>query len=357
MKTRLATGREAGPTRVMLVDDSAVVRGIMRRWIDALDGFEVIATAINGQEAIDEAVNKQPDIVVLDLEMPVTSGMEALPEIRRILPNAKILIASTLSKRNARVSLQAMNAGADEYIAKPSSGEDRSAFETDLAQKIQGLAVREHSAQLSSRNSALRAYRWQGFPRYIGIGSSTGGPKALSKLLGGLKGRLLESAVLVTQHMPRQFTELFGDDLAKTAGLEGGQACDGAPIRPGQLYLAPGGAHMRIENRNGTPVIELDTGAPINFCKPAVDPMLRSIADFDGENSLALVLTGMGSDGALGALDVAKSGGLVMAQDEASSTVWGMPGATVELGAAHKTMSIDGMVAEISKIILARGGK
>ena len=357
MVTRLAVGRDAGLARVMLVDDSAVIRGIMRRWIDAEPTMMVVATAINGQEALKEAARTQPDIIILDLEMPVLSGLEALPQLSKTAPNAKILIASTLSTRNARISLQAMNAGATDYLAKPQAGEGRDQFKAELISKLVGFVDAKRLRPIAPSKVAPTSMpnAWKGKPKIIGIGASTGGPRALTDLLSGLKGRLSRISVMVTQHMPRQFTELLGEDLANCAGLKGGQAKEGEPILPGHLYLAPGGAHMRAVQIGSSHFVELDDGPPINFCKPAVDPMFQSLATLYGEDCMGVVLTGMGSDGAIGAKMIRDENGYVLAQDEASSAVWGMPGAAVAAGAAHAILPVNRMIPEISKMILARG--
>jgi len=323
--------------RVMLVDDSAIVRGIMRRWIDAEPGLDVVGSATNGEQAISEAKKCLPDVIVLDLEMPVLSGIDALPILKGCLPDAKILISSALSTRNATVSLAALNAGAADYIAKPDQNTPKENFRAGLLQKLHGLNPQE-DIRLTQPPSELVTHdrRWQGSMSALLIGASTGGPQALSQLFSSLKGSLHNVSVFVTQHLPEPFTRPLGDELATAAGLTGGQAIDGEIVTSGRLYLAPGGFHMRVDCLGEERRIRLDDGPSINFCKPAVDPMFQSASDCFGPDCVAVVLTGMGSDGALGTKTIQRNGGIVIAQDQASSIVWGMPAAAIATGAvAH----------------------
>lgn len=271
MEARKVPGVVASSVRVMLVDDSAVIRGIMRRWIDAERGLDVVASAINGQEAIAEARRVQPDIIILDLEMPVLSGMDALPELRKVCANAKILIASTLTTRNARASLAAMRAGATDYLAKPDAATSRDVFRIELLEKLHALGG-ERDAVCSAEGGKVvglsKAKRWRGNMKALAVGASTGGPQALNEVFGALAGKFDNCAVFVTQHMPAHFTKLLGDDIAQRIGLPGGEAVDGEPVVPGRLFMAPGGYHMRLAEIDGKLRIELGNEAAINFCKP-----------------------------------------------------------------------------------------
>lgn len=343
MKARMVPGATAPSVRVMLVDDSAVIRGIMRRWIDAERGLDVVGSAINGHEAISEAQRVQPDVIILDLEMPVMSGMDALPELKTLLPHVKILIASTLTTRNARASLAAMRAGATDYLAKPDAAVSREHFREQLLGKLRALGGSKNStdgAPIANVDGLKKSKRWQGQMRALAIGASTGGPQALNELFGALSEQFSDCAVFVTQHMPAHFTKLLGDDLAERIGLPGGEAKDGELVVPGRLYMAPGGFHMRIVEEAGALRIALGDDDAINFCKPAVDPMFASIGTHFGADCAAVVLTGMGSDGANGAKLVHEKGGLVLAQDQATSTVWGMPGAAVAAGAVDQMLPL-----------------
>lgn len=352
----------ADQTRVMLVEDSAVVRGMVRKWLQTIPGIEVVESAENGQVAIDRVADLRPDIIILDIEMPVMDGITALPTLLRKAPKAKVLVASTLSRRNAEISLKAMNLGASDCIAKPSFVHDgnaaRAQFQDDLVRKIEGMA-HAHKVVPASKDgdgwapmpSAGSTFSFRKpslvAPRVLVIGSSTGGPAALTRVFNDAKSIMAGMPILVAQHMPPTFTTLLGEKLASTAGLQGGEAHDGQPLLPGHLYVAPGGKHMRVQQKGGQAVVALDDGPPINHCRPAVDPLFESAAGVFGNATLAAVLTGMGSDGALGAERIADAGGTVLAQDAASSIVWGMPGAVAARGAASALIDLSEMGARL----------
>ncbi len=375
--------------RVMLVEDSAVVRGMIRGWLETMDGIEVVAAADNGQVALNKVAMARPDVIILDIEMPVMDGLTALPGLLRAAPGVKVLVASTLSRRNAQVTLKAMNLGAADYLAKPSFAKDgvdaRAVFREELIGKVSGLVGLNLISPLSGNAKGAQQktpakpvvpktsphQRWGTIPapesdfslrkvsritpRVLAIGSSTGGPAALSKVMTELKGRLDHLPVLVTQHMPPTFTALLGESLCRLSGLDGGEATDGEEILPGRIYVAPGGFHMRVQAQGAGFVVALEDGAPINHCKPAVDPMFESVAKAYGGSALALVLTGMGTDGAAGATKIADAGGSVFAQDEKSSIVWGMPGAAMAAGACVEAIALDKIALRVSNILMSKG--
>lgn len=378
-----------GQARVMLVEDSAVVRGMIRGWLDPLKGVEIVAAADNGQVALNMVKTARPDIIILDIEMPVMDGLSALPGLLRGAPGVKVLVASTLSRRNAEVTLKAMTLGAADYLAKPSfvrDGNDaRDMFREELIGKVSGLAgldfangsgeaySREEGGASADKNhiaakTASTSQRWGAIPsatskfrlrkpslvapRVLAIGSSTGGPAALSKMLGGLKGRLGRVPVLVTQHMPATFTALLGQSLCRLSGLEGGEAKQGEKVVAGKIYVAPGGFHMRVKQQGDEVIIDLEDGPAINHCKPAVDPMFESLAKIYRSSVLGVVLTGMGGDGAAGAVKIADAGGSVFVQDEKSSIVWGMPGAAMEAGACVEALDLEKLGHRIGNLLV-----
>ncbi len=383
--------------RVMLVEDSAVVRGMIRGWLDPLDGVEIVAAADNGQVALNMIKTARPDIIILDIEMPVMDGLTALPGLLRGAPGVKVLVASTLSRRNAEVTLKAMALGAVDYLAKPSFARDgndaRAIFREELIGKISGLAglepvvtrtsgpnmkindapVLAGGQRIGTAKLASGSQRWGAIPaatskfklrkpslvapRILAIGSSTGGPAALSKMLGSLKGQLGRVPVLITQHMPATFTALLGESLCRLTGLEGGEAKQGEKVKAGKIYVAPGGFHMRVKQQGSDVLIDLEDGAAINHCKPAVDPMFESLAKIYRSSILGVVLTGMGGDGALGAVKIADAGGSVFAQDEKSSIVWGMPGAAMEAGACVEALDLEKLGHRIGNLLISRGKK
>lgn len=337
--------------KVMIVDDSAVVRGVVRRLLEADGGLEVAATATNGEAALRELRRCAVDVVLLDIEMPVMGGLDALRRIVADHPSVKVIMVSTLTRRNAEISLEALRIGAADYVAKPEAGIAVAAeFGRDLIAKVKALAAsrgpRPVSAPLSpGRMTASPATRYgcvrRPLARVLGIAASTGGPPALLKLFRALQGGEGRQPILVTQHMPATFTALLAEQIERAAGRPCAEGRDGEAIQPGRIYVAPGGWHMTVENGPTSPVIRLDQGAPEHFCRPAADPMLRSLAAVYGDGVLAAILTGMGSDGALGCAAVARAGGRFIAQDQASSAVWGMPAAAAGTGLAEAILPLD----------------
>lgn len=362
-------------TRVMLVEDSAVVRGMMRNWLEHLDGVEVVATAQNGQIAIDMVKAAAPDIIILDIEMPVMDGITALPQLLRMAPHARIFMASTLTNRNAQISLKALQLGATDYIAKPSFARDgnsaRDDFKAELLRKIEGLSGSAH--RVHQERTVAPGAGWMPIPspgtqftlrrmsttppRILLFGSSTGGPAALTKVFEALRGKLSRFPVLVVQHMPPTFTRLLAEKLSAAAEIAGAEAVSNEPLLPGRLYVAPGGLHMRLRRVGADIRIALDDGPPINHCRPAVDPMFESAAQIFGSAVLSVVLTGMGSDGARGAVAIAEKGGSVLAQDESTSVVWGMPGATAAMGAAAEILPLERIGNRIAGLIGGRSSR
>ncbi|HEY0331861.1 MAG TPA: chemotaxis response regulator protein-glutamate methylesterase [Rhodopseudomonas sp.] len=348
------------PLRVMVVDDSVVIRGLISRWIEAEPDMVVVASLRTGLDAVNQVERVKPDVAVLDIEMPELDGISALPQLLAKQRNLIIIMASTLTRRNAEISFKALSLGAADYIPKPESTREASAadiFRHDLLQKVRSLGARVRrrvqtspgavsapavvrprepapplvpshapSAPLLRRALGLTA------PRVLLIGSSTGGPQALMTLVAEIGPVIDRFPVLITQHMPPTFTTILAEHLARTSHRPAHEGIDGDIIKPGQIYLAPGGKHMRVARQGANAVIALDDGPAVNFCKPAVDPLFISAIEVWQSAIMAVVLTGMGSDGMRGGKDIVAAGGSVIAQDEASSVVWGMPGAAANAG-------------------------
>lgn len=354
------------PIKVMIVDDSVFMRGILSKWLGESGEFTVVGTHPNGRRAADDVQSSQPDVVILDLEMPDMDGLTALPLILERKANTAVLVASALSRRGAEVSLRALTLGAADYLPKPDSARGPVAaeeFRAELLAKARSLGqrVRRRSMPrppvgstagtpaagtpatapaaapvriggLPRTDGKLRAYSRMP-PALLAIGSSTGGPQALTKLFADIGPFIGRVPVLVVQHMPPTFTAILAEHIARASGRRCAEGRDGEDLVAGQIYVAPGGLHMDVAQSGGVSRIRLLDTAPVNFCKPAVDPMFESVAGIYGAAALGVVLTGMGSDGARGALKIADLGGSVIAQDEESSVVWGMPGATAAIGA------------------------
>jgi len=362
MTLAVTSATPAAPTtgrriRVMLVDDAIVVRGLFARWVEAESDLELVASLRTGREAVNQLDRCNPDVVVLDVEMPELDGIAALPLLLQKRRDLVVIMASTVTRRNAEISLKALSLGAADYIAKPASSRDVTAsvsFRRDLIEKIRQLGLRaKRLHQLpQARSSApaapkpvlvpagrAAAHHHDGAqtplslrpmpgtpPRVLLIGSSTGGPQALDVLAGQIGGVIERAPVLITQHMPATFTAILAEHIARIAKCPVREAKDGEEINAGTIYFAPGGKHMTVARRDGVAVIAINDGPLVNFCKPAVDPLFTSGAAVWGSKVLALVLTGMGADGLAGAREIVAAGGHVLAQDEATSVVWGMPG-------------------------------
>lgn len=335
--------------RVMVVDDSAVVRGLITRHLNAEAGIEVIASAANGELALAELSRREVDVVVLDIEMPVMDGLTALREIVARHPGVRVVMASTLTRRNAEISMKALHLGASDYVAKPETGlAGAEQFRRELAAKVRAIAVRRPATASGAPTRAApvvaappapaRPPRTR--PGVILIGASTGGPPALLRLFAAIRGAV-EQPILLTQHMPATFTALLAEQLARIGDRPCAEARDGDRIRPGHCYVAPGGWHMTVARDGAMPVLRLNQDPPENFCRPAVDPLFRTAAQVFGTGALGVILTGMGSDGAHGCEALVRAGGHFIVQDEASSVVWGMPGAAAATGLAGGVLPLD----------------
>jgi two-component system chemotaxis response regulator CheB len=360
----------------MVVDDSVVIRGLISRWVDAEPDMEVAASLRTGLDAVNQLDRIKPDVAVLDIEMPELDGISALPQLLAKKRDLIVIMASTLTRRNAEISFKALALGASDYIPKPESTREIAAaeiFRHDLIQKIRtlGAKVRRAAPVVASpalapslpadRAAALarpavpppallrRAFGLQA-PRVLVIGSSTGGPQALLTLVTGLGPVIDRYPVLITQHMPPTFTTILAEHLARSSRHPAHEAVDGEPVRAGQIYLAPGGRHMRVVRHGVEAAIALDDGPPVNFCKPAVDPLFTSAIDVWQGGVLAAILTGMGSDGMRGGKEIVAAGGSVIAQDEATSVVWGMPGAAVNAGICAAILPLNQIAPKVIRV-------
>jgi two-component system chemotaxis response regulator CheB len=356
----------------MVVDDSVVIRGLISRWIEAEPDMVLAASLRNGQDAVNQVDRVHPDVAVLDIEMPELDGISALPLLLAKKRNLVIIMASTLTRRNAEVSFKALSLGASDYIPKPETTRDPNAAETfrhDLLQKIRHLGARARRrspaspplAPVIGRAPAARPcppapapFVKRAFtataPKALLIGSSTGGPQALMALVGEIGTVIDRFPVLITQHMPPTFTTILAEHLARTSHRPAHEAVHGEIVKPGQIYLAPGGCHMRVVRQSGNVTIALDNGPAVNFCKPAVDPLFLSAIDVWQGGVLAVVLTGMGSDGMRGGKEIVAAGGNIIAQDEATSVVWGMPGAAAHAGICAAVLPLNQIAPKLVRL-------
>lgn len=399
-------GAVTDPVRVMVVDDAVVVRGLIGRWLDEDPALAVVASHRNGKLAVEDVVRSNPDVVVLDVEMPEMDGLTALPLLLKQKPNLVVVMASTLTRRNAEISLKCLSLGAADYVPKPESNSSVSTspeFKNEIVQKVKALGLRarqragrpvqgaglpgptvrpgaamphapapartpfsspaagasraglqplrpEPAKAASGAAIVTRSYS-NVAPRVLLIGSSTGGPQALTRLFGEIGKSIGNIPVLVTQHMPATFTAILAEHLTKASGRRAAEGVHGEPLMPGRIYVAPGGRHMVIGKEGGDTVVHLNDLPPVNFCKPAVDPLFQSAVPYFGAAILSVVLTGMGHDGAAGAKVIAQAGGSVIAQDEESSVVWGMPGAVAQAGVASEILPLGQIGAKIVRLV------
>jgi two-component system chemotaxis response regulator CheB len=359
----------------MVVDDSAVIRGLLTKTLETDAEIKVVSTVGNGQAAVDAVKRADIDVIVLDIEMPVMDGLTALPKLLEARPGVQIIMASTLTLKGASVSMKALSLGAADYLSKPTTTtgiSTASDFKRDLVEKVKswGLVARRKrglppgSAAAPGSNVpappkklypgavTLRATApVPGKVDCLAIGSSTGGPQALFAVFRAL-GKVERMPVFVTQHMPATFTTILAEHLAQASGMPAAEAKDGEAALPGRIYVAPGDFHMTVESQGTSLVVRLNKNPPENFCRPAVDPMLRSIAKVYGNRTLFVMLTGMGQDGLKGARELVAAGSTVIAQDEASSVVWGMPGAVATAGLCTAVLPLNEIGAYVKKVLV-----
>jgi len=381
----------SGPIRVMVVDDSAVIRGLITRMLESDSDVDVVASVGNGQLAVNSLERNPVDVIILDIEMPVMDGLTALPKLIAVDKSVKIIMASTLTARNAEVSIKALSMGATDYVPKPSTSREISGendFRRDLLEKVKSLgAMRRHEvggtvskrqapapspsatagAKPAEKSSEIPS-KWElrdpsnvklreagkMKPDILAIGSSTGGPQALFEFLKGLQ-KSINIPVVITQHMPATFTTILAEHISRMSGWDCKEAKTGDRLEPGKILLAPGDYHMLIEQKGTDRVVRITQDPPENFCRPAVDPMLRSVVKVFGPRVLTVILTGMGNDGEKGSKVVVDAGGTVISQDEKSSVVWGMPGAVATAGLCSAVLPLNELAGYVMNFIARKG--
>ncbi len=344
-----------GRVRVLIVDDSALVRRLLMEVLSSEPDIEVVGTASSAAIALSRIATLSPDVVTLDIEMPDMSGLELLAEIRKRAPRLPVIMFSSLTQRGAATTLDALALGATDYVTKPSGAAGRDAaleqVRTQLVPKLRVLAPRaQPSAERLTPAQRLERISLGETQRVsvLAVGCSTGGPNALAEIFSRLPASLAVPVVIV-QHMPPLFTRMLADRLAASCPLRFCEASHGDVLTPGGVWIAPGDQHMRVVRDGISVAVALDRGPPENSCRPAVDVLFRSVAEVYGERSLALVLTGMGQDGLRGAEAIQARGGRIVAQDEATSVVWGMPGHIVKHGLAGSILPLNEIADDVAR--------
>jgi two-component system chemotaxis response regulator CheB len=348
-----------GKIRVLVVDDSVVIRRLVSDVLSSDAEIEVAGVAANGRIALEKIAQLNPDVVTLDVEMPEMDGLQTLKHIRRTYPRLVVIMFSTLTGRGAATTIDALSSGASDYVAKPANvGRATAGIETiraELIPKIKALCGRTAVAltkrenlrsvlqpRLSRRKLGAKFCR----PEILAIGASTGGPNALATIIPALPASF-PLPIVIVQHMPPIFTRLLAERLAANSSITVREGVEGAELKPGGAWIAPGSFHMALEKTGTCSRIRLHQEAPENSCRPAVDVLFRSVVKLYGPATLAVILTGMGQDGFRGCQEIYQAGGQILAQDEASSVVWGMPGFVARAELADKVMPLNQLAGEI----------
>ncbi len=362
---------EARRIRVLVVDDSTVFLRILVEILGADDRIEVVGTAVNGKIALEKIEDLRPDVITLDLEMPEMGGLETLAELRRRFFELPVIVFSAPNEAGAVGVLAALRGGASDYVTKPPQvARIADAVDALQAELIPRICALHASAQRSARtreaagpdfeipvatpsSQPMHAAAPTATPEIVVIGTSTGGPRALQAILPNLPASF-PVPILVVQHMPASFTPTFAQSLDQRCRLEVREAFEGAEARPGQVWIAPGDHHMTVERTTAGCRLHLDQRPKENSCRPAVDALFRSVARAFGPRTLALVLTGMGSDGTEGARVLRQAGARIVIQDEPSSVVWGMPGSIASARLADQVLPQDEIAPFLERSVGAR---
>ena len=368
--------------RVLVVDDSLVIRGMIRQILKREDDIEIISTSTNGLEAVENYKSYRPDIVLMDIEMPEMNGIDAVRRIINDDKKAKIIMCSTLTHKGAEITIEAMEAGATDYIAKPTADDPKDgplSFPVQLVTKIRQISGKGTGPKISHERlpadptnikttlvESAKVFATEDkpvttrlippnfkTPKAIAIGSSTGGLEPIFSVLKELASDLTVP-VFITQHMPATFTKILAQHIRDRTGLDAHEAADGMVVKNGTVYVAQGGKHLSVSKKGDDVICNLLDTPPENYCKPSADPMFRSVLEVYKSQIIVVVLTGMGNDGLIGARQLVEGGNnILFAQDKTTSVVWGMPGAVAKAGLCHGIMPPDGIGKKIAGLLKA----
>ena len=345
--------------KVLVVDDSAVVRQLLTELLGSDPGIEVVGTAADPLLAREKIKRLNPDVLTLDVEMPRMDGLAFLENIMRLRP-MPVLMVSSLTERGADITLQALALGAVDFVTKPRldvarglgeyAGEIIAKVKAAARARVQGLArpAQRLEPVAAARPATPTAARFRTTDRLIAIGASAGGTEAIRVVLEQMPPDA--PAIVLTQHIPGGFSRALVDRLDRDSQMLVREASDGEAVLPGHAYLPPGDRHLRVIRDGARWRCRIDDGPPVNRHRPAVDVLFRSVAQSAGANAVAAILTGMGDDGARGLLELRQAGAATLVQDEATSVVWGMPGAAFKLGAAQEVLPLDRIATRLLEL-------
>ncbi|HMJ18825.1 MAG TPA: chemotaxis response regulator protein-glutamate methylesterase [Gemmatimonadaceae bacterium] len=349
-------------TTVLVVDDSAFMRKLIAEMVESSGEYRVVGTATDGVEALEQVRALSPDIVTLDIEMPRLDGLQALEQIMKEMPRPVVMLSAAGSEHGNEMTLRALDRGAIEFVRKPSGPisidlltvREELAAALNAARAVNMAGVKTPQAptarvtvDVTGKTSAVSA------TRVVAIASSTGGPRALGEIIPHLPENL-GAAVMIVQHMPREFTRTLSRRLDAMSRLHVSEAQDGEPLRENRVYIAPGGYHMRVDGEVGNGTIRLDTSPTVWGVRPAADPLFASVAEVFGASAIGVILTGMGRDGAEGLRRIRDAGGLGAIQDRDSSIVYGMPQAALALAGADRVVAAQEMARAIRDLCRAK---
>jgi len=351
------------PIRILVVDDSVVIRKLLSDTLSEDRSLQVVGVASDGRIALAKIPLLKPDLITLDIEMPVMNGLETLAALRKLYPKLPVIMFSTLTERGAAATLDALSLGASDYATKPgNTGSSEVAIErirAELIPKIKALCSVVVPLKLlplpGCRPPAKVQARTKPRIEIVAIGTSTGGPNALAEVLPRIPSNF-PVPIVVVQHMPPIFTRLLAERLANRSAIPVEEGRAGAVLSPGRAWIAPGDFHMQVLRAGANWRLDLNQAPPENSCRPAVDVLFRSVAAACGSNVLGVVMTGMGSDGVRGAQDICDAGGDVIIQDEASSVVWGMPGLVHASGLDDAIYPLERLAEEITRRVSQNRG-
>jgi two-component system chemotaxis response regulator CheB len=348
------------PLRILVIDDSVVIRRVLSETLSSDPQLEVIATAGDGHIGLAKIAQFHPDLITLDIEMPVMDGLTTLAEVHKLYPRLPVIMFSTLTERGAAATLDALSLGASDYVTKPSNTGSMAVaterIKAELIPKIKALCAhpaphpapaarpKPVPAPLPRPRVEVRARPIE----IVAIGTSTGGPNALAELLPRIP-KDFPVPIVAVQHMPPLFTKMLAERLASRSNISIDEGVAEADLTPGHAWIAPGNFHMTVKRAGMNWRLSLNQDAPENSCRPAVDVLFRSVASVYGASALAVVMTGMGSDGVLGSQKIREAGGHVIVQDEASSVVWGMPGLVYAAGYADAVYPLNQLASEVTR--------